>query len=85
MDPAFAAFLTRYREGLPLGSPQARSVFGVSRTGTTGSLEAWDQKSNEMCRNPELVNKKLRGVTSATTPVMGCEAEASVYLLRYQL
>ena len=52
MDPAFTAFLARYREGLTLGSPQAQSVHGVSRTGTTGSLEARDQKKLGDVSNP---------------------------------
>ena len=52
VDPAFTATLARYSEGLNLGSPQAQSVHGVSRTGTTGSLEAWDQKRLGDVSNP---------------------------------
>ena len=37
LDPAFTASLTRYSEGLTLETPQAQCVYGVSRTGTTGS------------------------------------------------
>ena len=37
LDPAITASFARYGDGLTLGTPQAQGVYGVSRTGTTGS------------------------------------------------
>ena len=70
---------------LPWGRHKRKACTASPGPGRRGLWKRGIEKSYKMCRIPEAVNKKLRGVTSATTPVMGCEAEATVYLLRYPL
>ena len=65
-------------KALPWGRHKRRACLASPGPGRRGLWKRGIEKGYEMCRIPEAVNKKLRGVTSATTPVMGCEAEANV-------
>ena len=72
-------------KALPWGRHKRRACTASPGPGRRGLGVRGIEKGYVICRIPEAVHKKLRGVTSATTPVMGCEAEANVYLLRYPL